>query len=279
MAAQTKQGGTMGLWVRWVIANSLAETGGLGSAFGIGVLLFPYLGAPGLLVALATAAAAILAGTLIEGTVVGTAQWLVLRRPLPDMRWRSWALATAVGAFVAWTAGMLPGALLSAGASPGDPAPAEPGAPVVYGMAALLGLVAGAILGTPQWFVLRRHVPRAALWIPANALAWVPGMVMAFVVADFLFAARLGIATVVLAIATLTAIGAVVGAVHGLALVWLLRLRRTGPRDASRTGIRCSGRQESDRPSTERGSLTRGAYRNGRRCDSRGPMPGAFDQF
>jgi len=93
----------------------------------------------------------------------------------------------------------------------------------VYGLAALMGLVAGTKLGTPQWLVLRRHVPRAALWVPANALAWVPGMVLSFYAADFIFSASSGISTVVLAIATLAAIGAVAGAIHGLALVWLSR--------------------------------------------------------
>jgi hypothetical protein len=47
---------------------------GLGSTFAIGVALFPYLQTPGVLVVLATVGVAILAGTLIEGTVVGTAQ-------------------------------------------------------------------------------------------------------------------------------------------------------------------------------------------------------------
>lgn len=209
MAVQTKQDGAKGLWARWVIANSVAETVGLGSAL---------------------SAAAILAGTVIEGMVVGTAQWLVLRRPLPDVGWRSWALATAVGAFVAWSAGMLPGTLMGAGGAEGSAegaAVAEPSAAVVYGLAAVMGLVAGAILGTPQWIILRRHVPRGGLWIPANALAWAPGMVMAFVAADFLFSAGIGVGTVLLAIATLAAIGAVVGAIHGLALVWLLRPDQT----------------------------------------------------
>jgi hypothetical protein len=206
------------------MANSLAETVGLGAAFGIGAILFPYLSAPGILIALATVAAAVLAGTLIEGTVVGTAQWLVLRGPFPAMRWRAWVLATAVGAFIAWASGMLPTTLLSAGSDVGGgPAPYEPSAAMVYGLAALMGLVAGAILGTPQWLVLRRHVRRAAIWILANALAWVPGMVLAFVAADFIFSAGIGMITIVLAIATLMAIGAVVGAIHGLALVWLTR--------------------------------------------------------
>jgi hypothetical protein len=214
-----------GLWLRWVLANSAAETVGLGSALAVGLVLFPYLQAPGVLTALATVGAAVVVGTLIEGTVVGTAQWLVLRRPLPGLKWQAWVLATAIGAFVAWTSGMLPGTLLGAGSGAQDSASSEPGKALVYGLAALLGLVAGAILGWPQWLVLRRFVPRAALWLPANALAWAPGMVMAFVAADFLFSTSFGMGVVALAVLTLAAIGAVVGAIHGLALVWLLRLR------------------------------------------------------
>ncbi len=220
--------GGVGLWVRWVLANSLAETLGLGAAFGIGALLFPYLSAPGVLIALATVAVAVMAGTLIEGTVVGTAQWLVLRRPFPGMRWRAWVLATAAGAFIAWTSGMLPTTLLSAGSDEsGGSTPSEPSEAMVYALAALMGLVAGTILGTPQWLVLRRHVRRAAIWIAANALAWVPGMVLAFVAADFIYSAGIRMTTIVLAIATLVAIGAAVGAIHGLALVWLVRRRLT----------------------------------------------------
>lgn len=229
MGEKARQDSAVGLWLRWVLANSLAETVGLGSAFGIGAILFPYLNEPGILVALATVAVAVLAGTLVEGTVVGTAQWLVLRAPFPAMRWRAWVLATAVGAFIAWASGMLPTTLLSASSDEGGgPAPSEPSAAMVYGMAALMGLVAGTILGTPQWLVLRRHVRRAAIWILANALAWVPGMVLAFVAADFIFSAGIGMITIVLAIATLMAIGAVVGAIHGLALVWLTRRTYNG---------------------------------------------------
>jgi hypothetical protein len=158
--------------------------------------------------------------------VVGTAQWLVLRRAFPSMKLRAWVLATAAGAFVAWTLGMLPSVLVSAESGTRGPASTEPSDAVVYGLAALPGLVAGAILGTPQWLVLRRYVRRAALWVPANALAWVPGMVIAFYAADSIFVAGNGMSTVVFAIVTLAAIGAVVGAIHGLALVWLVRLRR-----------------------------------------------------
>lgn len=226
MGGKAGQGNVgVGLWARWVLANSLAETVGLGAAFGLGALLFPYLSAPGLLGTLATVAVAVLAGTLIEGTVVGTAQWLVLRRPLPAMSWRAWVSATALGAFIAWTSGMLVGTLMSAGSETGGSAPSEPSEAMVYGLAALMGLAGGTILGAPQWLVLRRHVRRAAWWIGANALAWVPGMVLAFVAADFVFSAGSGVGKLLLALGTLVAIGAVVGAIHGLALVWLVRYR------------------------------------------------------
>ena len=226
MGEKAKRDSAVGLWFRWVLANSLAETVGLGAAFGIGAILLPYLSAPGILAAIATVAIAVLAGTLIEGTVVGTAQWLVLRHPLPAMRWRAWVSATALGAFVAWTLGMLPGTLMSAGSATGGSVPSsEPSEAMVYSLAALMGLVVGTILGTPQWLVLRRHVRRAAIWIPANALAWVPGMVLAFVAADFIFSAGIGMITIVLAVGTLVTIGAVVGAIHGIALVWMLPLR------------------------------------------------------
>jgi hypothetical protein len=223
MGEKANQHTAAGLWIRWVMANSIAESVGLGAAFGIGAILFPYLSAPGILIALATVAVAVLAGTLIEGTVVGTAQWIVLRRLLPEMKWRAWVLATSAGAFVAWTLGMLPSTLMSAGYESGGSSPTEPSEAMVYGLAALMGLAAGTILGAPQWFVLRRHVRRAALWIGANALAWVPGMVLAFVAANFIFSASSGAGTLVLASVTLAAIGAIVGAIHGLALVWLVR--------------------------------------------------------
>jgi hypothetical protein len=50
-------------------------------------------------------------------------------------------------------------------------------------------------------------------------------MVLAFVTADFIFSAGIGMITIVLAVGTLVAIGAVVGAIHGIALVWVLPLR------------------------------------------------------
>ncbi|MDE2903523.1 MAG: hypothetical protein OXP73_10905 [Chloroflexota bacterium] len=53
-----------------------------------------------------------------------------------------------------------------------------PGATLAASMA-LTSLAVGLLAGTLQWLVLRRHVNRAAWWIPASALAMVAGMPLA----------------------------------------------------------------------------------------------------
>jgi hypothetical protein len=138
------------LWLRWVLANAVGEATGLGGAILLGATGVRYLGeGTGFLAAIVLALLAVIAGTLIEGTVVGTAQWLVLKGPLPLMRWRMWVLATGAGAFLAWTLGMVPSTLLSLGSGEGAP-PAEPAEAAVLGLAFLMGLVLGPVLGLAQ---------------------------------------------------------------------------------------------------------------------------------
>ncbi len=89
------------------------------------------------------------------------------------MRWRTWVVATAAGAFVAWTLGMLPSTVPSLSEASGQESTvSEPSDAVVFGLAFLMGLVLGPVLGFTQWLSLRRFVTSAALWMPANALAW-----------------------------------------------------------------------------------------------------------
>ena len=57
----------------------------------------------------------VLAGTVIEGSVVGTAQLMVLRRPFERLPWYIWVLATALGAGITWSLGMMKSTLLFIG--------------------------------------------------------------------------------------------------------------------------------------------------------------------
>lgn len=93
-------------------------------------------------------------------------------------------------------------------------------------LAAGMGIALGALLGAAQWTVLRNHVPRAGWWIPANAVAWAIGMALVF--AGMSFIPDSGVVTPGIVVALLVFIvlaGTAVGAIHGLALIWLVRER------------------------------------------------------
>jgi hypothetical protein len=219
------------IWFQWILANAIGETVGLGGTLVISALLL--LNAQKTMGVLPTAALAVLAGTFIEGITVGTAQWLVLRRPMKSIRWRVWVLATAIGAFVAWTLGMIPSTFMFAGADSGGAAPAQISDLVIYALAAAMGFVLGPILGAPQWLVLRHHLPRAGWWVLANALAWMVGMVIVFVGTSFIPPEGISLNVAFVLLFFLFVAGAAVGAIHGLVLAWLLHVRSlTGFQDS-----------------------------------------------
>jgi hypothetical protein len=242
------------LWGQWVAANAVGELLGLGLiGLVVGVVATRFSSAfPGWIIL----PGVLLLGTL-EGVLVGTCQWLALRRVLPRLRASTWILATAAGALLAWILGMLPSTLMdmtAASSAPQQP-PAEPSEAVQMLLAAALGLVAGPILAGAQWLVLRLHVSRAGWWILANSLAWGLGMPLVFLAVGT--AAETGILTLrgaLLGLAMIVAAGSVVGMVHGLFLVRLLKL--VAPWKAARTGEALRPRWSS--PGFKREHLRRG---------------------
>lgn len=218
------EGTLEGFWPRWVAANALAEFVGLTATLAMAAGTFAADGTAPLLTALLLAAGVAVLGAVVEGAAVGTAQWYVLRRALPRLRWRAWAIATLVGAAVAWMLGMLPSTLLARGAQSAAATGAEPSVAMQMLLAMGMGFALGPFLGVPQWLVLRRFVPRAGWWVLANSVAWAAGMPTIFLATGLI---QPGYPTS--AIAALVGLGcllagAVVGAVHG---AWLLRLLRT----------------------------------------------------
>src|SRR5690606_23225854 len=93
--------------------------------------------------------------------------------------------------------------------------------------ASLMGLVLGATLGYPQYLALARHGYGAGRWIAINAAAWSPaaGNVVAGI--DLLPAGGISLASVALIAGPPLLAGAVTGAIHGAALVQLVRHRRS----------------------------------------------------
>jgi hypothetical protein len=214
----------------WILANGLAEGLGLSSTlllahFSAGMLQGTTPGAGAILLG---AAVAVVLGTLLEGTLVGYAQAHVLAARLPSLRARRWIAATSLGAGIAWTLGMVPSTVAALAQWPSEPAGAGAASDewptgLMLLLAALMGTLLGPVLALPQWRVMRDFVPRAWRWLPANAAAWMVGMVIVFAGMHQVVWSR-GVPATMDAVFTICAVaGLAVGAVHGAVLVRMLR--------------------------------------------------------
>ncbi|MET4144809.1 MFS family permease [Arthrobacter sp. UYCo732] len=145
-------------FVRWLVAVTLAETVGFSVPAIAGGLL-----TAGAFPAQFVYPAMIAAGTA-EGALLGAGQGIGFGAIRP-FRTRTWILATALGAGLAWAIGMLPSTLGLFELSP-----------LAVGLLFVGGLVLLASIPTLQWLVLRRTVRNAWRWIPWNMVAWAAGI-------------------------------------------------------------------------------------------------------
>lgn len=211
------------IWLRWLVANIAGELVGFGLAAAAGALVASAMQRTEGGAAIVLGVSGVLLLGTLEGTVLGFAQWRALRHWLPGLGARAWLLATVGGAIVAWGAGMAGGTWMGSGAvfaeAPEDPATIALGA-------AGVGIVAGCLLSSTQWLVLRRVLAHAGYWVPAHALAWAVGMIVSFVGMGLIQGSMPLALIALIGAATGLAMGASVAALTGLALVWLLSSNR-----------------------------------------------------
>jgi hypothetical protein len=179
----------LGLWMGW----TLATAGGMLLGFLPTILLINVLN-----LGLAQIAVPVLAGT-----VIGFAQWLVLRRYVTASTQWDWTDG------ISWAAGYILGLLLI------QILPST-----VF--AAFIGyFLFGIIVAVVQWPVLRREIPQVFTWLIASAIAWAVGYWASQAVLS-LFTDPLIEPVVGTAVIAITS-GLVAGAITGLALIWIVR--------------------------------------------------------
>ena len=153
---------------RWVFAVTAGETIGFMIPAAVGGVL-ALAAAPGFVVY-----PLMIAAGACEGALLGVGQSIGFGSSV--VRRSSWVAATAAGAAVAWSIGMLPSTI--SGFNPGSPS-------------ALPWILVGAVLllvSIPalQWLVLRRVIRRAFWWIPTNACAWAAGILWTLAPSPFI---------------------------------------------------------------------------------------------
>jgi hypothetical protein len=128
----------------------------------------------------------------VYGAAIGLAQWLTLRY---FVSWASrWVLYSAAGGSVGFLVGYVAG--LAVEERMGN---------------SIHGLVLGASLGVAQWFILRRAVPWAWLWIAVSTVGM--GIVWSFPIAIMAEGGILRLAVQTIAYGVMT----------GGCLLWLMR--------------------------------------------------------
>jgi hypothetical protein len=218
------------LYLSWISANGFGELIGLGLTFVIGFTLTYLVGnESGVWGSLVMLAAYTFTG-VIEGTVLGLFQWRAFHPTIPRIPRSSWWKATSLGAVIAWFAGSLPFIIINtssmmtqANELTGQQPSQEPAQWMVMLMASAIGLLAGAVLALFQWLVLRQFVHKASWWLLANAFAWSAGMPIIFLAIDIVMKISQVWQKIILGCSALFLTGALVGAIHGLFLVWLAK--------------------------------------------------------
>ena len=179
----------LGLWLGWTLAT----------AIGMLVGFLPTI----LLVDLLSLGLAQIAVPVLAGTVIGFAQWLVLRRYVTASTQWDWTDG------ISWAAGYILGLLLI------QLLPST-----VF--AAFIGyFLFGVVVALVQWPVLRREIPQVFTWVVASAVAWAIGywasQAVLSIFTDPLIDPVVG--TTVIAVTS----GLVAGAITGVALIWIVR--------------------------------------------------------
>jgi hypothetical protein len=105
-------------------------------------------------------------GRAAFGAVVGSAQWLVLRKRVH--RSGRWVLASIVG----WAVGATVSLVLVLAVERG-----VVGTVSVFVTERAVWIVRGAVVGIAQWVVLRKRVHRSGWWVLASTVGWAVGMV------------------------------------------------------------------------------------------------------
>ncbi len=188
-----------GFWLGWVVASTVGMLVGFFMIFLIYGLLEALLGSAVTDDLFEIGWLGDLVMGIMLGIVVGILQWLVLQGRVSRVGW--WILASAAAGYgisLAFFIGIEESLSFSLFLR-------------FTGVAAL----GGAVMGTLQWLVLRGKVSRAGWWVLASTVGWALGMAVSRAIswgpddADAIYA--------------LAVTGAVMGAVTGAALVWLLR--------------------------------------------------------
>jgi hypothetical protein len=197
MSSELQQTGYK-FWLQWVLACTIGWTVA-GQAAWSGLSLQFLLG----LVKDGSSDLAHVLGMVLFGSLLGTAQWLILRRQLSRAGW--WVLAVAAGEVIGEVLGSRVGFIVDRCLGMGVGAE-------LSRVAVMAWCATEAVLvATGQWLVLRQRINQAGWWVLVATAGWVVSYATGELVDE-----------VVGEVARWAVVGSIYGIITGTVLVWLL---------------------------------------------------------
>lgn len=174
VASSTEAAALVPSVLRWTALCAAAETVGMTAAAAASRIGHTLADRPGPLGGAGVALAVVVAGGLVEGVALGSAQAWPLGRWLSTLRRGRYVLATVLVAGLGWAGASAPAVFTGDGGGSGPPLS------LVLPGAAGLGLMMGLVLGSAQAVALRGATSHPWRWAGANAAAWPPAMCLIY---------------------------------------------------------------------------------------------------
>ena len=197
-------------WWKWILHNAVGDIFGMALAASVAVSYHYLAGTPENFVQGTIYVLVMLLAAALQGAVLGTMQWLVLKIKYTALKVSEWLGGTVAAILLCWSLGILP-SLLNKPVELTKTATENIGQTEnidadslkqvfkaipsenldlqevslwwVIVLAIISGVVVGSLCGFFQWLTLRKHSIGATNWIIANALARTVAMVWIFLAA------------------------------------------------------------------------------------------------
>jgi hypothetical protein len=166
------------IWRKWTLYCAFGEFIGIGVAGGIAFGVNATIGEPKTIVMKILVLLIMLIAGFFEGLLLGTFQWKALKDKLPSVPQKEWIFYTVLVAVLGWFLGMLPSLFfMPTNVKNNQDLNFNFESPLAFAVLSIItGLILGAVFGLFQWFVLKKYVEKASIWIVANSLGWGLGL-------------------------------------------------------------------------------------------------------
>ncbi|MBX9851735.1 MAG: hypothetical protein K2X86_08255 [Cytophagaceae bacterium] len=162
-------------FIRWVFYCAAGEFLGIAAASAIVFGINNSIREPETFVQKSIVLCSMMIAGAIEGFLLGSFQWKVLKEKIPILPWREWTGYTVLVATMGWFLGMMPSLLFYDNSTPDSNI--DHSNPIIFALlSVLIGLGIGSVFGCFQWFSLRKYIPKAHRWIADNGVGWAFGI-------------------------------------------------------------------------------------------------------